>query len=68
MIAKLTRLNIGIKIGSEIVFMIRFADNIVVMSESKEINEMLRTSENKRNSVKMKILVCGRDSRIIADV
>jgi len=50
---KLTRLNIGIKVGGEIVSMIRFTDDIMVITESKqrdkqrsvdEMNEMLRTS------------------------
>ena len=58
--AKLTRLNIGIKIGGEIVSMIRFADDIVVIAESEgdiqraveEMDEMLRTSEMKINSAK----------------
>jgi len=48
---KLTRLNIGIKIGGEIVSIIRFADDIVVIAESKgdlqraveETDEMLRS-------------------------
>lgn len=52
-IEKLLRLNIGMKIGEEIVSMIRFADNIVMIAESEgniqravdEMNEiMLRTS------------------------
>jgi len=50
--AKLTRLNIGIKIGLEIVSIIRFADDIVIIAESEgdiqraveEMDEMLRTS------------------------
>jgi hypothetical protein len=33
--AKLTRLNIGIKIGGEIFSMIRFADDTVVIAESE---------------------------------
>jgi len=67
--AKLIRLNIEIKIGGEIVSMIRFADDIVVIAESEgdiqraveEKDEMLRTSEMKINSTKTKILVCSRD-------
>ncbi|KAL4132882.1 hypothetical protein QTP88_009959 [Uroleucon formosanum] len=63
--AKLTRLNIGIKIGGQIVSMIRFADDILVIAESEgdiqraaeEMDEMLRTSEMKINSTKTKILV-----------
>ena len=74
--AKLTRLNIGIKIGGEIVSMIRFADDIVVIAESEgdiqraveEMDEMLRTSEMKINSTKTKILVCARDPKVKADV
>jgi hypothetical protein len=74
--AKLTRLDIGIKIGVEIVSMIRFADDIVVIAESEgdiqraveEMDEMLRTSEMKINSTKTKILVCARDPKVKADV
>jgi hypothetical protein len=74
--AKLTRLNIGIKIGGEIVSMIRFTDDIVVIAESEvnlqrtveEMDEMLRTSEMKINSTKTKILVCARDPKVKADI
>ncbi|KAF0753702.1 craniofacial development protein 2-like [Aphis craccivora] len=74
--AKLTRLNIGIKIGGEIVSMIRFADDIVVIAESEgdiqcvveEMDEMIRTSEMKINSTKTKILFCARDPKVKADV
>lgn len=74
--AKLKRLNIGIKIGGEIVSMIRFADDIVVKTESEgdiqraveEMDEMLKTSEMKINSTKTKILVCARDPKVKADV
>jgi len=74
--AKLTRLNIGIKIGGEIVSKLRFADAIVVIAESEgdiqraieEMDEMLRTSEMKINSTKTKILVCARDPKVKADV
>ena len=74
--AKLTRLNIGIKIGIEIAPMIRFADDNVVIAENEvdiqraveEINEVLKTSEMKINSGKTKILVCARDPKIKADV
>jgi len=73
---KLTRLNIVIQIGGEIVSMIRFADNIVVVAENEadiqravdEMNEMLRTSEMKLNSAKTKILVSAGDPKIKADV
>jgi len=73
--AKLTRLNIGTKIGGEFFQMIRFSDEIVVIAESEkgiqhaveEINEVLKTSEMKINSTKMKILVCTRDPKIKAD-
>lgn len=51
--SKLTRLNIGIKIGREIVSIIRFSDDTVMIAESKgdiqsaldELNEMLKLSE-----------------------
>lgn len=74
--AKILRLNIGIKIGGEIIFMIRFADNIVMIAVSggdiqctiDEINEMLRTSEIKINSAKTRILVCAKDPKIKADL
>jgi len=74
--AKLTRLNIGIKIGGEIVSMIRFAHDIVVIAESEgdiqraveEMDEMLRTSEMKINNTKTKILVCARDPKVKAEV
>jgi len=74
--AKLTRLNIGIKMGGEIVSMIRFADNIVVVAESEgdiqravdEMDEMLRTSEMKINCTKTKILVCTRNPKVKAEV
>jgi ribosome-interacting GTPase 1 len=73
--AKLTRLNIGIKIGGEIVSMIRFADDIVVIAESEgdiqhaveEMDEMLRTLEMKINSTKTKILVFARDPKVKAN-
>ncbi|KAL4152963.1 hypothetical protein QTP88_000796 [Uroleucon formosanum] len=74
--AKLTRLNIGIKIGGQIVSMIRFADDIVVIAESEgdiqraaeEMDEMLRTSEMKINSKETNILVCARDPKVRTDV
>lgn len=74
--AKLTRLNIGIKIGGEIVSMIRFADDIVVIAESEgeiqraveEMDEMIRTTEMKINTTKTKILVCARDLKVKVDV
>ncbi|VVC44416.1 Reverse transcriptase domain [Cinara cedri] len=73
---KLTRLNIGIKIDGEIVSMIRFADDTLVIADSEgdiqrvveEMDEMLRTSEMKINSAKTKILVCARDLNVKADV
>ncbi|KAL4097313.1 hypothetical protein QTP88_022107 [Uroleucon formosanum] len=74
--AKLTRLNIEIKIGGQIVSIIRFANDIVVIAESEgdiqraaeEMDEMLRTSEMKINSTKTKILVCARDPKVRTDV
>jgi hypothetical protein len=62
--AKLTRLNIRIKISREIVPMIRFSDYIVVIAESEgdiqraadEMNEKL-TYNMKINSAKPKIFV-----------
>ncbi|XP_025413749.1 uncharacterized protein LOC112685915 [Sipha flava] len=74
--AKLTRLNIGIKIGGKIVSMIRFADDIVVIAESEgdiqraveEMDEILRTSEMKINSTKTKILFCARNPKVKDDV
>jgi hypothetical protein len=64
------------KIGGEIVLMIRFADDtsIVVIAESEgdilraveEMDEMLRKSEMKINSTKTKIL--ARNPKLKADV
>ncbi|KAE9527065.1 hypothetical protein AGLY_013713 [Aphis glycines] len=73
---RVTRLNVGIKIGGEIVSIIRFADDIVVIAESEgdlqraveEMDEMLRTSEMKINSIKTKILVYDRDPKVKADL
>lgn len=67
--ANLSRINIGIKIDGEIVPMIWFADDIVVIVKSDDdiqrgVYEMLRTSEIKINSAKTKILVCAGDSKI----
>lgn len=58
--------------------MIRFADDVVVIAESEdmdivqraveEMDKTLRTSEMRMNSVKTKILVCARDPKVNADV
>jgi len=59
-------------IGGDIVSMIRFADDIVVIAKGEgdiqrvveEMDEMIRTTEMKINSTKTKILVCARDPKV----
>lgn len=74
--ARLTTLNIGIKIEGQNVSMIKFSDDIVMIAESEgniqravdDLTEMFRISEMKINIKKTKILACAKNPKIKADI